>query len=601
MKKLFLSCALLLLTAGLFCLTPQARAEVTLDAAHFPNAAFRNFISGKFDKDQDGVLSNSELSSAKTIEINSNMGIASMQGIEYLHALQRLVCSYNPLTSLDVSQNTALKTLSYQGPIGEEGPFLQALDVSGSTSLETLQVHRTRLSALDVSGNPELRDLRVGLSPLITALDLSGNAKLTYLSCNDCSLAALGLSHNPLLQNLSCSGNELPSLDVTHNPELKALVCYGNEISQLDLSGCPQLTAIVEENEPVTSSSGYIYYGGLYTLAFDAGVELIGIGSEDTGLAVDAENFPNAVFRNWVSTHCDLDGDGSLSPEEITAVTAIDVSGLGLSGGHCLDGIGFFNRLEELDCSDNSISQLYTEDNAQLRVLNCSYNGSISLNLTQNTRLEELACAGASGMGTLDLTNCPRLTVVNAEGSDFLHLSLSGHDSLRSLNLADCASLTALDISGCPILTNLIETVTPSLSGSNIRYEKSNSAGNRLLIYPEGVPLTPAPGGGDTPDDPDDPADLATVELPYWLTTIEEEAFRGTAVECVILPVGVREIGAYAFADCPSLREVRIPDFPVIDPTAFDGHRSDLTIVTEDDVLIEWAAENGIQTRAPEE
>ncbi len=57
------------------------------------------------------------------------------------------------------------------------------------------------------------------------------------------------------------------------------------------------------------------------------------------GVAINEENFPDAIFREYVSTNLDTDGDGALSDAEIEAVTSIDVSGDGISS---LQGIEFF-------------------------------------------------------------------------------------------------------------------------------------------------------------------------------------------------------------------------------------------------------------------
>lgn len=78
--------------------------------------------------------------------------------------------------------------------------------------------------------------------------------------------------------------------------------------------------------------------------------------------------------------------------------------------------------------------------------------------------------------------------------------------------------------------------------------------------------------------------------LPASLTTIGEEAFAGGAFSYAHLPDGVTRIGKRAFADCPNLRNVDIPESATsIDPTAFAG-TTDLTIHGVDGSYAEFYA-----------
>jgi len=94
---------LLAVTAGL------AKADVPLDAAHFPDANFRTYISSHFiDQNMDGVLSSAELADVKEMSLQN---VSDPTGIEYFTSLQTLLCQGNGIGSLDVSKNTALTTL----------------------------------------------------------------------------------------------------------------------------------------------------------------------------------------------------------------------------------------------------------------------------------------------------------------------------------------------------------------------------------------------------------------------------------------------------------------------------------------------------------
>ena len=66
------------------------------------------------DLDADHWLDEDEIAGVTGVDV-SGMGIQDLRGIEYLAALQRLDCSDNQLTSLNLSANTALQTLSAGG------------------------------------------------------------------------------------------------------------------------------------------------------------------------------------------------------------------------------------------------------------------------------------------------------------------------------------------------------------------------------------------------------------------------------------------------------------------------------------------------------
>ena len=66
-----------------------------------------------------------------------------------------------------------------------------------------------------------------------------------------------------------------------------------------------------------------------------------------------------------------------------------------------------------------------------------------------------------------------------------------------------------------------------------------------------------------------------TLTLPGRLTQVGSEAFRGSAAEIVMIPEGCTEIGDYAFADMPNLKEITIPSsVSVIGENVFGGSGS---------------------------
>ena len=67
-------------------------------------------------------------------------------------------------------------------------------------------------------------------------------------------------------------------------------------------------------------------------------------------VAVNATNFPDAKFRQYVLDNIDTNKDKKLSTEEIKAAKSIDVSGLGISN---LKGVECFTYATDLFAANN--------------------------------------------------------------------------------------------------------------------------------------------------------------------------------------------------------------------------------------------------------
>ncbi len=181
---------------------------VALDETNFPDEIFRTFLKDQYDKDQDGVLSESEIADITTLNVYSR-GISSLAGVEFLTDLQKLYCYSNKLSELDVSQNTKLTLLfCYSNSLSE-------LDVTSNTELTNLKCDNNDLTELDVSKNPNLQFLYCHSNDL-DELDVSSNPKLTELYCQNNNLYELDLSQNSSLITLTCGGNHFVKLDLNN-------------------------------------------------------------------------------------------------------------------------------------------------------------------------------------------------------------------------------------------------------------------------------------------------------------------------------------------------------------------------------------------------
>ena len=166
----------------------------------------------RIDADNDGKISFSEAQKVKTLvltvlsdETAESYNIGDISEIRYFTELEALICDDNKLTSLDVSNNTALGLLSL------DDNQLTSLDLGNNAGLVVLNCGRNRLASIDVSKNTALKSFSLGDNQL-TSLDVSNNAGLKMLGCDRNRLTTLDLSKNTSLTDVYCEGNELTKI-----------------------------------------------------------------------------------------------------------------------------------------------------------------------------------------------------------------------------------------------------------------------------------------------------------------------------------------------------------------------------------------------------
>nr|HPR31849.1 hypothetical protein [Prolixibacteraceae bacterium] len=205
----------------------STEASITEPLVSIPNAIFKAYLVGKTDINTNGddeiQVSEAENFSG-TIDVY-NKGIDDLTGIEAFRNLDKLYCSANLLTTLDVSNNTALTYLYCSNN------SLTSLDLTNNTALTVLSCSNNSLSTLDVTNNPAL----------------------TNVYCANNSLTSLKVTNNPLIFLLECSGNLLPSLDVSGIPGLKQFYCNTNLLSSIDVSSNPLLYSFACAYNSLTS------------------------------------------------------------------------------------------------------------------------------------------------------------------------------------------------------------------------------------------------------------------------------------------------------------------------------------------------------------
>ncbi|MBP5655079.1 MAG: S-layer homology domain-containing protein [Clostridiales bacterium] len=211
------------------------------------------------------------------------------------------------------------------------------------------------------------------------------------------------------------------------------------------------------------------YYKYVISLAMAATVAagLIGAAASSVSAAgevkIDKTNFPDEVFRKYVSENIDKDKNGSLSEEEISRVDSIQIrtdikknddgsmklddKGKVIFDGKTvksLKGVEFFTNLNRLDCAYNEITELDVSKNTYLTSLNCAINKLKSLDVSKNTGLEDLECM-TNEITKLDISKNKDLVFLSCGYNPITKLDLSNNKKLKNV-LINETKLSSLDV-----------------------------------------------------------------------------------------------------------------------------------------------------------
>ena len=207
---------------------------VAVNEQNFPDGVFRSYVSDNFDEDGDGYLCDEELVDADTIEYSGYRRlekIADLTGIEFLPYLTTIHINDCDLTTVDLSENTALEILDLRKNhlteldvsnntsltyVCVDSNMLEEIDVSNNTALECLTCASNNISDMDLSSNTSISILSVEHNPL-TELTLGNSTELYYLNCMDTDLSELNISSVPLILQAytdgECCGAGFISID----------------------------------------------------------------------------------------------------------------------------------------------------------------------------------------------------------------------------------------------------------------------------------------------------------------------------------------------------------------------------------------------------
>lgn len=141
--------------------------------------------------------------------------------------------------SVNEAKNVIALCLNYYES-GESCNISDLSEIKYFTSLECLYCSYNRLTTLDLSGNTALTELYCTDNQL-TSIDVDKCSSLKQLWCENNNLTSLDISHNTALEEFGCSYNyQLTSLDVSNNLALRTVACYDTPLKTLTISESQQ-------------------------------------------------------------------------------------------------------------------------------------------------------------------------------------------------------------------------------------------------------------------------------------------------------------------------------------------------------------------------
>lgn len=185
----------------LFFINTNAKGDVAINSANFPDKVFREWIS-EFDNNENNNLSDGEL---RKITMVPDWGYGS----EYAHNSDEKPHNYDGINKLTYLEEIYIRGTLYGGyyPANyfiDEGKGINSLDLSGLKYLEVVECPGIGLKELNVNNCTSLETLDCG-SNYISELNTSSCKNLYYVDCRHNKLKKYDFSGSV---NYDVSGND---------------------------------------------------------------------------------------------------------------------------------------------------------------------------------------------------------------------------------------------------------------------------------------------------------------------------------------------------------------------------------------------------------
>ena len=197
--------------------------------------------------------------------------------------------------------------------------------------------------------------------------------------------------------------------------------CYDEEFETAIYTISSDWIENYDENHPITASYSYDCGNG-FTAEFKINISLVGTKEQDIAvhqrrIAINENNFPDDIFRQYVLDNFDRNDDKYLSGAELSVIN-INVDNMGIES---LKGIEHFHYLWTLRCSNNMLTELDVSNNSHLYHLECD-----------NNHLSSINAANGAKFTTFSAEN--NICEINTENNVFTLSELGGFNASKASN-----------------------------------------------------------------------------------------------------------------------------------------------------------------------
>jgi gliding motility-associated-like protein len=356
-----------------------------------------------------------------TLDLGNNL--FTTVPLNTLTALESLTFAGNDvITSLDVSQNVALKILNIQSNLSLAGdPPITTLNLANNTNLQDLQIARFgNLSNLTLPVTATLTKIRITYiaDPTLNFSVCSGLKDL-YIQESSVNTVITLPTVFTVLEKLNFSNINIPTIDLTNYSNLKDLNLSGTYVQNLLL---PNSTTLEKIYILIHNLQGLQNFGSLPNLK-----ELYLRANQTTPLTVN-------LSQNLQLTKLDL-GDNDMSIINLTQnVALIDL----VLDSNLFTNINITNNvnIKNLRLSYNLLPSINVTQNVLLENFSITNNLLPNLNVTQNINMWGLDISNNLFTGSgLNLTQNALLRYLKASFNQISSLNITQNSQMNSLIL----------------------------------------------------------------------------------------------------------------------------------------------------------------------